>query len=211
MLLCKLQLNNSYRGTALHNNIQQEQKHHDKIIIIIHRAVMNSLLTLHNSAKKYQLAIDWTVHFKTAKCHSVPCPFNHAEHTRLAGNSQIIALNGSWESERDQWHYNFCKTVLFPTLKNITRCVCVHWACNHCSGITFWYSASLEGDKNFLTNYFSLQKCRFIEVLFKNGLYQMDLSLWKMGPQQGCRARGRPRRCTSSLWEEYQSLGSPAD
>lgn len=77
-LLYELQLNNSYCGTALHNKIQQEQKYHDEFTIIIHRADMNSLLTLHNSPKKYWFA---TVHFKTAKCHSVPYPFNHAVHT----------------------------------------------------------------------------------------------------------------------------------
>lgn len=101
-LLCKLQLNNSYCGTALHNNIQQEQKHHDKItIIIIHRAVMSSLLTLHNSPKKYWFAIDWTVHFKTAKFHSVPCPFNRALRTRIAGNSQIMLFWKAVERVRE--------------------------------------------------------------------------------------------------------------
>lgn len=89
-LLCKLQLNNSYCGTVLHNNIQQEQKHHDKITIIIHRAVMNNLLTQHNSPKKYWFVINRTVHFKTAKSHSVPCSFNHAVCTHIAGNSEII-------------------------------------------------------------------------------------------------------------------------
>lgn len=139
-----------------------------KITIIIHRAVMNSLLTLHNSPKKYWFAINWTVHFKTANCHPLPCPFNHVVRTHIAGNFYTV-LKGGWESERDQWHYNFCKSVLFPTLKNITRCICVHWACNYCSGITFWYSASLDRDRNFLTNHFSLQKCRFIEAFCKNG------------------------------------------
>lgn len=77
---------------ALHNKIQQEQKHHDEFTIIIHRAVMNSLLTLHNSPKKYWFATDWTVYFKTVKCHSVPYPFNHAVHAHIAGNSQITLL-----------------------------------------------------------------------------------------------------------------------
>lgn len=57
-LLYKLQLNNSCCGMALHNKIQQEQKHHDEFTIIIHRTVMNSLLTLHNSPKKYWFATD---------------------------------------------------------------------------------------------------------------------------------------------------------
>lgn len=56
-LLYKLQLNNSYCGTALHIKIQQEQEHHDEFTITIHRAVMDSLLTLHNSPKKYWLPL----------------------------------------------------------------------------------------------------------------------------------------------------------
>lgn len=57
-LLFKSQLNNSCCGTALPNKIQQEQKRHDEFTITIHRAVMDSLLTLHNSPKTYWFAID---------------------------------------------------------------------------------------------------------------------------------------------------------
>lgn len=117
-LLCKLQLNNSYCGTALHNNIQQEQKHHDKITIIIHRAVMSSLLTLHNSPKKYWFAVDWTVHFKTAKCHSVSCPFSHAVRMRIAGNSQIILFWKAVERVRGTNSITiFARLYFFPHWK----------------------------------------------------------------------------------------------
>lgn len=75
-------------------------------------------------------------------------------HRRELWNYAVLKI--IWESEID----NGITILQFPTLKNISRCVCVHWACNHCSGITFWYSSSLEVERNFLTNHFFIAKMR---------------------------------------------------